>query len=68
MRLKEMGAGRIAVVPCVIGPEFSAPDLGDLTGGVECAAPLGSHSNIAKLIAMAYGDAIQRMEIPGEQA
>jgi hypothetical protein len=68
MRLKEIGSTRIAVAPCVIGPEISAQDLGDSAAGAECAAPLGAHGNIAKLIAVAYGEAIQQMEIPGEPA
>jgi hypothetical protein len=34
--------------------------------GAECAAPLGAHSNIAKLAAVAYGQAISQLEIPGE--
>jgi hypothetical protein len=68
MRLKEIGATRVAVAPCFIGPEFSPSSLSDLVVGAECAAPLGAHGNIAKLIAAAYGNAIAQMEIPGEQA
>jgi len=68
MRLKEMGVNRLAIAPCVIGPEASRSDLDSMMGvGAECAAPLGAHSNIAKLAAMAYGQAISQMEIPGEQ-
>jgi hypothetical protein len=68
MRLKEMGVSRLAVAPCVIGPELNPGDLEALTtAGAECAAPLGAHGNIAKLAAMAYGHAISQIEIPGEQ-
>ena len=35
--------------------------------GAESAAPLGAHGNIAKLAALAYGQAISQLEIPGEQ-
>src|SRR5580698_5479056 len=67
MRLKEMGVNRLAVAPCLIGPEASRSDLESMAVAAECAAPLGAHSNIAKLAAMAYGQAISQMEIPGEQ-
>jgi len=66
MRLKEMGVTRLAVAPCVIGPEVSQGDMEVLTAGAECAAPLGAHGNIAKLIAMAYGQAIAQIELPGD--
>ena len=67
MRLKEMGVNRLAVAPCLIGPEASRSDLEMMADAAECAAPLGAHSNIAKLAAMSYGQAISQMEIPGEQ-
>src|ERR1700761_1906426 len=46
-RLKEMGVNRLAIAPCIIGPEASRSDLDALANGAECAAPLGAHSNIA---------------------
>jgi sirohydrochlorin ferrochelatase len=64
MRLKEMGATRIAVSPCFIGPELNA-SLDDLSVGVECARPIGAHGNVAKLVAAAYGQAINQLEMPG---
>jgi sirohydrochlorin ferrochelatase len=67
MRLKEMGATRVAIAPCLIGPELAPGSLDELTVGAECAAPLGAHGNIAKLVAGAYGQAISQLEIPGEQ-
>jgi hypothetical protein len=66
VRLKEMGVNRLAIAPCIIGPEASRSDLDAMASGAECAAPLGAHSNIAKLAAMAYGQAISQLEIPGE--
>ena len=66
MRLKEMGVNRLAIAPCFIGPEASHADL-DAMAIAESAAPLGAHSNIAKLTALAYGQAISQLEIPGEQ-
>jgi hypothetical protein len=67
MRLKEMGVNRLAIAPCIIGPEASRGDLDAMAIGAECAAPLGAHGNIAKLAAMAYGHAISQLEIPGEE-
>ena len=56
-----------AIAPCIIGPEASRADLDAMAIVAESAAPLGAHSNIAKLVALAYGQAISQMEIPGEQ-
>jgi len=67
MRLKEMGVNRIAIAPCIIGPEASRSDLDAMAVGAECAAPLGAHGNIAKLTAVSYGQAISQLEFPGEQ-
>jgi hypothetical protein len=66
-RLKEMGVNRLAIAPCLIGPEASRADLDAMPIVAEAAAPLGAHSNIAKLAALAYGQAISQIEIPGEQ-
>jgi sirohydrochlorin ferrochelatase len=67
MRLKEMGVHRLAIAPCFIGPEASKSDLDALAVGLECAAPLGAHGNIAKLTALTYGHAIGQLELPDEQ-
>jgi hypothetical protein len=67
MRLKEMGVNRLAIAPCIIGPEASRSDLDAMAIGAECAPPLGAHGNIAKLAAMAYGQAISQLEIPGDE-
>jgi hypothetical protein len=67
MRLKEMGASRLAIAPCIIGPEASQGDIDSLAIGAECAAPIGAHANIAKLAANTYGMAISSMQFPGEQ-
>jgi hypothetical protein len=63
MRLKEMGVSRLAIAPCFIGPEASQRDLESLAIDAECAAPLGAHSNIAKLAALTYGHAISQLDI-----
>jgi hypothetical protein len=65
MRLKEMGVNRLAIAPCFIGPEAQRNDLDSLAVvGTECAAPIGAHSNIAKLAALTYGQAISQLDLP----
>ncbi|HEY5399139.1 MAG TPA: hypothetical protein VIL16_27530 [Trebonia sp.] len=65
MRLKEMGVNRLAIAPCFIGPEVAKFDLDALLAlGAECAAPIGAHSNIAKLAAMTYGQALNSLGVP----
>ncbi len=65
MRLKEMGVNRLAIAPCFIGPEATRSDL-DAIGatGADCAAPIGAHSNIAKLAAFTYGQVISQLDLP----
>ncbi len=65
MRLKEMVVNRLAIAPCFIGPEAKRSDLDALAVvGAECAAPIGAHSNIAKLAALTYGQAISQLDLP----
>jgi hypothetical protein len=65
MRLKEMGVSRLAIAPCFIGPEANRGDLDALAVvGAECAKPIGAHSNIAKLAALTYGQAISQLDLP----
>jgi hypothetical protein len=64
MRLKEMGVNRLAIAPCFIGPEVAKSDLDALLAlGADCAAPIGAHSNIAKLAAMTYGQALSALDV-----
>jgi hypothetical protein len=67
MRLKEMGVHRIAVAPCIVGPEAAKSDLDSMTIGVEVAAPIGAHSNIAKLAAASYGHVLAKLEEAAEE-
>ena len=67
-RLQAMGVTRVAIAPCWIGPEA---DLGSVEAaaasiGAKCAAPLGAHGNIVKLITQAYGQALGQIEAAGE--
>jgi methylmalonyl-CoA mutase cobalamin-binding subunit len=65
-RLKEMGVNRIAVAPCMIGPEASYPEMESMGVG-EVSAPIGAHSNIAKLAAGAYGHVLSKLDAAQEQ-
>jgi hypothetical protein len=63
-RLHGMGVSRIALAPCVIGPEAdpAAIEAAAAMVGAKCAAPLGAHGNVIKLISLAYGQVISQME------
>jgi sirohydrochlorin ferrochelatase len=65
-RLQAMGVTRVAIAPCVIGPEANpgAIEGAGATIGAKCAAPLGAHGNVIKLIAQAYGLALSQLETP----
>lgn len=67
VRLKEMGVNRLAVAPCIIGPEVGPGALDATAIGAEVAAPIGAHSNVAKLAAAAYGHVLSQLELPEEQ-
>ncbi len=59
-RLRGIGAQRIALSPCVLGPE-AAPGLAGAAAeeiGAECADVLGAHDLIADLAARAYGSVL----------
>ncbi len=67
-QLRYMGVGRIAIAPCIIGPEARPGELEAACAsiGADSAAPLGAHDSVAKLITLAYGQALAEMESPGE--
>ena len=68
MRLKEMGVNRLAIAPCVVGPEATHADLDTMKAvGAEVAAPIGPHSNLAKLAAGAYGHVLSQLDVPDDQ-
>jgi len=62
-RLREAGAARLAIAPCVIGPETDPADFAALTADLRapCSAPLGDHPAIAQLVAVRYGEALTRI-------
>jgi sirohydrochlorin ferrochelatase len=59
-QLRAMGASRVAIAPCLIGPETDPREL-DAVGaaiGALAAPPLGAHPAIGHLVAMRYGNAL----------
>jgi sirohydrochlorin ferrochelatase len=59
-RLRDAGASRVAIAPCVIGPETDPRELEAIAAGTGavCAPPLGAHPAIGQLVAMRYGAAL----------
>jgi sirohydrochlorin ferrochelatase len=59
-RLQAMGASRVAIAPCVIGPETDPRELDAVSAaiGALAAPPLGAHPAIGQLVAMRYGNAL----------
>jgi hypothetical protein len=55
-RLRESGAERLALAPYLIGPELDHEQLAKLAAeaGLGCAAPLGAHSSIVRLVNLRY--------------
>ena len=67
MRLKEMGVHRIAIAPCIVGPEATKANLDAMGIGAEVAAPIGAHGNVAKLAAGAYGHVLAKLDEAAKQ-
>jgi sirohydrochlorin ferrochelatase len=65
-RLMEMGVNRIALAPCVIGPEVdpAAVESAAAAVGAKSSAPLGAHASVTKLISLAYGRVLSQLETP----
>jgi hypothetical protein len=66
-RLRDMGASRVAIAPCVIGPETDPRELAaavEATGAL-AAPPLGAHPAIGQLVAMRYGNALAGLRPAG---
>jgi hypothetical protein len=66
-RLREAGAQRPVIAPCVIGPETSVADLEAVSAaiGAPYASPLGSHAAVGQLVAIRYGAALTRLSRVG---
>jgi sirohydrochlorin ferrochelatase len=63
-QLDAMGVNRIALAPCVIGPEADPAGIEEAAAvvGGKCAAPLGAHGNVVKLLSLAYGQVLGQLE------
>ena len=63
--LREAGAARLAIAPCVIGPETNEAEFAALCAelGAPSSAPLGDHLAIAQLVAVRYGEALARISV-----
>ncbi len=59
-RLRKIGANRLALVPYVIGPEadHDRATAAAAAIGAGCAAPLGAHEAVSRLVTMRYGSAL----------
>ncbi len=59
-QLRAMGASRVAIAPCLIGPESDPRELDAVSAalGALAAPPLGAHPAIGQLVAMRYGAAL----------
>jgi len=67
VQLEAMGVNRIALAPCVVGPEADPAAISDAAAavGAKYCAPLGPHANVIKLISLAYGQVLSQLETPG---
>jgi hypothetical protein len=67
VRLRESGAPRPVLAPCLIGPEIAPGVLNDLSAALDapCAAPLGAHQAVGQLVAIRYGAALARLSLAG---
>jgi sirohydrochlorin ferrochelatase len=65
-QLDAMGVTRIALAPCVIGPEADPAAIEEAATaiGAKCSAPLGAHSNVVKLFSLAYGQVLSQLGTP----
>ncbi len=59
-RLREARVARVALAPCMIGPELTSGTLDAIAAltSTDCAPPLGGHSAVGQLVAIRYGAAL----------
>jgi hypothetical protein len=64
-RLRDSGAQRPVISPCLIGPETPDGDVEAVSNaiGAPAAAPLGGHPAIGQLVAIRYGAALARLSM-----
>jgi hypothetical protein len=61
-QLRNAGSARVALAPCVIGPEADPVLIARAAAeaGTECAEPIGAHPALVQLIAVRYAEALER--------
>jgi hypothetical protein len=66
-RLRDSGAERPVISPCLIGPETPDGELQAVSAaiGAPMSAPLGGHAAIGQLVAIRYGAALARLSMAG---
>ena len=66
-QLRQMGAQRLAIAPCIIGPEARPGELEAARAsiGADCAAPLGAHDSVARMMTLTYGETLARLDSAG---
>ena len=68
-QLRAAQVTRVALAPCVVGPEVPAATMSAIAAtGLECAPPLGGYPTIGHLVAIRYGAALedpQLADVPG---
>lgn len=59
-RLRTSGASRLALAPCLIGPEADPDQVEQAAGAVDAraCAPVGAHPDVAKLVMQSYVSAL----------
>ncbi|HEY3648936.1 MAG TPA: hypothetical protein VGL33_13265 [Streptosporangiaceae bacterium] len=70
VQLESMGVTRIALAPCLIGPEADPAAIEEAAAviGAKSCAPLGAHGNVVKLISTAYGQVLNQLKPSGPDA
>jgi hypothetical protein len=66
-RLRQAGATRLAISPCVIGPETRHDEIAELSAvtGAPAAAPLAAHPIVGQLVSIRYGEALAQLSPAG---
>jgi hypothetical protein len=66
-RLQATGASRLAIAPCVIGPENDPGELDEAcaAAGAQRAQALAAHPAVSQLVAMRYGAALADRRLAG---
>ncbi|MEV5409965.1 hypothetical protein AB0K60_14145 [Thermopolyspora sp. NPDC052614] len=63
-RLRKIGASRLAIAPCIIGPEADHDQVRAAADsiGAGCAQSLGAHTSLARLIVEGYGNSLHSLD------